>query len=139
MTDVTSPAPADRMVSFGEAFPLFLKNYAAFNGRSSRGAYWWATLALILITIVAAIIDMVMFSSMVAATNGNGPVSILLSLATLIPSIAIGVRRLHDIGKSGWWLLITLTIIGIFLLIYWYVQPGQRAENKYGPDKEAGR
>lgn len=63
----------------------------------------------------------------------------MFGLATLIPSLAISVRRLHDVGKSGWWLLIMFTIVGILLLLYWYVQPGQRAENKFGSDKEAGR
>lgn len=139
MTGAVSSPPADRMVGFGEALPLYLKNYAAFNGRSSRGAYWWLALILILISIPASIIDMILFSSIVASTNGSGPVAILFSLATFIPSLAIGVRRLHDVGRSGWWLLIIFTIVGILLLIYWYVQPGQRAENKFGPDKEAGR
>lgn len=139
MTGTSSSVPADRMVGFGEAFPLFLKNYAAFNGRSSRGAYWWLALAYSLISIAVAIADMVLFSNIVASLGGSGPISILFSLATLVPSLAIAVRRLHDVGKSGWWLLIMFTIIGIFLLLYWYVQPGQRAENKFGPDKEAGR
>ncbi len=139
MSDAPSSVPAGRMVGFGEAFPLFLKNYAAFNGRSSRGAYWWSSLVYILISVVIVIVDLMLFSSVTASLQGNGPVSILFGLATLVPSLAIGVRRLHDVGKSGWWLLITLTIVGILLLLYWYVQPGQRAENKFGPDKEAGR
>lgn len=132
-------APANRMVSFGEAFPLMLRNYAKFEGRSSRGAYWWAALVVALISIGVAIVDMIIFSNMVAATGGNGPLGILLSLALLVPNIALTVRRLHDVGRSGWWILITFTIIGILLLLFWYVQPGQRKENAFGPDVEAGK
>ena len=82
---------------------------------------------------------MVLFSGAVAAMNGTGPLAIVFSLATLIPNLAVAIRRLHDVGRSGWWLLIMFTIVGILVLLYWYVQPGQRSENKFGPDKEAGR
>jgi uncharacterized membrane protein YhaH (DUF805 family) len=139
MSDTTGAIPANRMVSFSEALPLFFKNYAAFQGRSSRGAYWWAGLALCLISIAIAIVDMILFSGFVAASNGNGPIGMLFGLATLIPGIAIGVRRLHDVGRSGWWVLIAFTVIGILLLLFWYVQPGQRQSNAFGPDSEAGR
>ena len=71
--------------------------------------------------------------------GGISPLNTLYSLAVLIPGIALSVRRLHDVGKLGWWFLIALTIIGILLLIYWYVQPGQREENQFGPDVEAGK
>lgn len=61
-------------------------------------------------------------------------------LVTLIPSISVGVRRLHDIGKSGWWFLISLTVIGILLIIYWACVTGDEGENRYGapalPDLE---
>ncbi|MFZ5617331.1 MAG: DUF805 domain-containing protein [Pseudomonadota bacterium] len=139
MTDAANAVPAGRMVSFGQALPLFFKNYFQFNGRSSRGAYWWATLALVLISIAAAVVDIVLFNDFVEAANGNGPVGILLSLATLIPGIAIGVRRLHDVGRSGWWTLLVFTIIGILVLLFWYIQPGQRKDNPFGADVEAGR
>ncbi len=139
MSDSTGAIPSNRMVSFGEALPLFFKNYAAFQGRSSRGAYWWAALAVVLISIAIAIVDAILFSGFVRTSNGNGPISILFSLVTLVPGIAIGVRRLHDIGRSGWWVLIALTVIGVLLLLYWYVQPGQRQDNQFGQDVEAGR
>jgi len=132
-----SDVPADRMVSFSEALPLYFKNYVNFQGRSSRGAYWWATLALILVSIGLAIVDSIVFSSF--TIEGTGPLGALFSLATIIPGIAIGVRRLHDVGRSGWWLLIYFTIIGILLILFWSVQPGQRQDNPFGPDKEAGR
>ena len=56
------------------------------------------------------------------------------SVALLIPGIAVAARRLHDINRTAWWILIAFTIIGILLLLYWYIQPGNRGDNKYGPD-----
>ena len=63
----------------------------------------------------------------------------LLSLVTLVPSISLSVRRLHDINKSGWWFLLSITLIGLIPLIYWAFQRGDRVENDYGSDIEAGR
>ena len=60
------------------------------------------------------------------------PVSTIYSLGALLPSLAVSARRLHDIGKSGWWMLIILTIIGIIPLIYWYCQPSTPGPNQYG-------
>ena len=124
--------PEGRMVGFVEAITLFFQNYVNFQGRSSRGAYWFWVLASIGISFVTGFIDGLIFGA-------AGPVNGLFILATLIPSISLGVRRLHDIGRSGWWLLISLTIIGIILLIVWACFPGERKENDYGPDVEAGK
>ena len=63
----------------------------------------------------------------------------LFSLVTLLPGISLSVRRLHDINRSGWWLLLSITLIGLIPLIYWACQRGARVENDYGSDKEAGR
>ena len=63
----------------------------------------------------------------------------LFSLVTLVPSISLSVRRLHDINRSGWWFLLSITLIGLIPLIYWACQRGDRVENDYGSDKEAGR
>ncbi|MGE0182326.1 MAG: DUF805 domain-containing protein [Parvularculaceae bacterium] len=134
-----SDVPADRMVEFKDAFKLGLTNYAQFHGRSSRGAYWWYALWILMISIGLAIIDGILFSGFVRKTGGDGPIQVLFSLGMLLPNIGIGVRRLHDVGRSGWWTLIAFTVIGILLLLYWAVQPGQRQENVFGPDKEAGR
>ncbi len=135
MTDVNAGASAaHRHVSFGHSIVLFFKNYLNFQGRSSRGAYWWLVLASLIAGFILGIIEALMFG---VEPDAAAPFSTLLTLATLIPSIALGVRRLHDIGRSGWWTLIFLTIIGIVLLIYWAAQPGERATNAYGPDVEA--
>ena len=134
-----SDVPADRMVEFKDAFKLGLTNYAQFHGRSSRGAYWWYALWILMISIGLAIVDGILFGGFVRKTGGDGPIQVLFSLGMLLPNIGIGVRRLHDVGRSGWWTLIAFTVIGILLLLYWAAQPGQRQENVFGPDKEAGR
>ncbi|GGF83958.1 MULTISPECIES: DUF805 domain-containing protein [Mameliella] len=114
----------DRQVGMGEAVKLFFTNYIKFEGRSNRGEYWWAFLAIIIISFVLGLIDG-MLGIMVLGT--------IFSLATLIPGIAIGVRRLHDIDKSGWWLLIGLIpVIGFFVLIYFFIQKPTPGPNRFG-------
>ena len=67
--------------------------------------------------------------------GGNAVVDSLSSLFLFIPGLALAVRRLHDVGRSGWWILIAFTIIGIiFPLLYWAIQRGTEGTNKYGPD-----
>lgn len=136
MSETTSPAGIEhRTVSFIQAFQLFFKNYVNFKERSSRGAFWWWYLWSILIGIALLVPDMMIFG----VDAEIQPFGSLFSLATLIPGIAISVRRLHDVGKSGWWLLLTLTIIGILVLLFWMIQPADEGTNKYGDDVEAGR
>ena len=97
-------------MNFGQAISTCFSNYATFSGRASRPEFWWFFLFQILVSIAAS-----MLGDVVAG---------LVSLAVLLPALAVGARRLHDIGKSGWWQLIMLTGIGLLLLIYWWVQPG---------------
>ncbi len=114
----------DRQVGMGEAVKLFFSNYIKFEGRSNRGEYWWAFLAIIIISFVLGLIDG-MLGIMVLGT--------IFSLATLIPGIAIGVRRLHDIDKSGWWLLIGLIpVVGFLVLIYFFIQKPTPGPNRFG-------
>jgi uncharacterized membrane protein YhaH (DUF805 family) len=125
------------------------QHYFDFNGRARRADFWWYVLAVLVITIVLAIIDRLIGTNILTA---------LLSLALLLPNLGIGVRRLHDIGKSGWWIVLPLApwllmlisflmfqwtlamILGVVtlacwvLLIYWYAQPGTAGQNPYGPD-----
>lgn len=142
MVETQTPSfgpPADRMVEFSDAISLGFKNYFQFRGRSSRGAYWWWSLAMALVGAAAGVADAIMFGDQFIAAEETGPIAAILSLATFFPSLSVSIRRLHDVNRSGWWLLLIFTIIGIFLLLYWYVQPGDRRANKYGEDAEAGR
>ena len=115
---------------------LFFKNYVNFGGRSSRGAYWLYVIWGIIISVVAVLIDVFALQT---GADASGPFELITNLVLLIPGFALSVRRLHDIGKSGWWLLLVFTVIGILLIIFWGCQPGDRSTNKYGPDVEAGR
>jgi uncharacterized membrane protein YhaH (DUF805 family) len=112
-------------MSFQEAISSGLSRYIDFNTRSSRSEYWFWVLFVILLSIVAGVIDNLLFGSSILGT--------LVTLGLLVPGIAVGVRRLHDIDRSGWWYLIALIpLIGALVLIYWFVQPGTPGSNEYG-------
>ena len=131
-----SNVPIERQVGFVESLSLFFKNYLNFSGRSGPGAYWWYLLWSLIFTILFAQIDSLALD---ISAEDLFSLSSAFALITLIPSISLSFRRLHDIDKSGWWLLISLTIIGIPVLIYWAIKAGDRQENSYGADMEAGR
>ena len=109
-----------------------LKKYAVFSGRARRKEYWYFFLFHIIIFLVLMTIDILIGSY--SAETRIGLLSALYLLATLIPHIAVGVRRLHDTNRSGWWILIGFVpILGIVLLIF-MVQDSQPSENQYGPN-----
>jgi len=113
---------------------LPLKRYAEFSGRSRRKEYWLFVLLLIPIYIAAMAIDFVIGLNTVVV-GLYGPFYLLTALALLVPSIAVGVRRLHDIDKSGWWLLITLIpLIGAIVLLVFACTAGTAGPNRFGPD-----
>ena len=89
-----------------------LKKYAQFTGRSQRAEYWWFALFVAISTVIANIIDVLLKTNKL----GAGLVSGLLSLALLIPNLSVSVRRLHDIDRTGWWLVAPI-IIGAFLVL----------------------
>jgi uncharacterized membrane protein YhaH (DUF805 family) len=108
-----------------------LKNYAGFSGRARRKEYWMFTLFNIIFAIVAMILDNVLGIAM--AEIGYGPLYGLYTLAVFIPGLAVSVRRLHDVGKSGWMILIVLIpIIGAIWLIVLLVTDSNSGENQYG-------
>jgi len=104
-------------MTFTQAISSGFRRYFDFRTRSSRSEYWWWTLFSILASVAATVFDEVLF-------GGTAVLDTLNTIALFIPGLAVAVRRLHDIDRSGWWFLIAFTIIGILLLIYWYVQPG---------------
>lgn len=123
-----------RKVSFAQSWVLFFRNYANFSGRSSRSAYWFWFLWTVIITLFIEILR--------ASIGGElSPVDIIdlvWSLGILVPSFALAARRLHDVGRSGWWQLIALTIVGIIPLFIWFVSAGDSDTNKYGDNVEQG-
>jgi len=110
-----------------------LKNYAGFSGRARRKEYWMFVLFNIIFVIVAVILDNLVGTAI--EETGFGLFYFLYLAAVLIPSLAVAVRRLHDVGKSGWMILIGLIpIIGGIWLLVLYVTDSQPGENQYGPN-----
>ena len=103
--------------------------YATFSGRASRSEYWFFYLFTIIASIVTWVIDTMLLGY---SSEDTGAISLIFQIIIILPSIAVGARRLHDIGKSGWWQLLILTIIGIILLIVWFATIGSSKKNNYG-------
>ncbi len=121
---------------FIDNFSHILKNSFNFSGRTSRREYWRGFLAFFLFNILLSLLA----PFLMAATDSieglfivSGLV-LLIQIALMPACISLNVRRLHDVGKSGWWLLISLTGIGSFYLLYLFVQPGNYGNNQYGQD-----
>ena len=106
-----------------------LKKYTVFEGRARRKEYWTFTLVNIIVFFVVGFIGGIL--GLAVLINA---VVVLYSLAILLPSIAVAVRRLHDTGRSGWWYLLVITIIGAIVLLVFMVQDSAPGENEYGPN-----
>lgn len=114
------------MNDFFSYFTRAFEKYFDFEGRDTRKQYWMFFLVYILASIVAAFGD---------ALIGFGVIGLLLALVSIIPSIAISTRRLHDTGRSGWWqLLILIPFIGPIVLLVFLCLPSEEGPNKYGPN-----
>lgn len=116
-----------------EAYKKVWKNFANFNGRASRADYWWFVLANMIVSAVISLLAVMGGDSFVAVIFSA--LSGLYSLAILIPTLALSVRRLHDINKSGWWYLINLVpCIGVIVFLVFCCIAGTPGDNQYGPD-----
>lgn len=114
-------------MSFVEAIKSVFTQYVGFSGRARRSEYWYWTLCNCIISGVLSAL----------ARNGGffTVLSVIWSLAVLLPGLAVCVRRLHDIGKSGWWLLIALVpAVGAIILIIFFVKDSEPGDNAYGPN-----
>jgi uncharacterized membrane protein YhaH (DUF805 family) len=110
-------------MTFTESIKTCFSKYASFDGRASLSEYWWFALFLVIASIVLSMI--------------NQPLSWLFSLATLLPSLAAGARRLHDTDRSGWFLLISLIpLLGWIAIIYLLAQPSKEP-NRFGAPAES--
>ena len=120
------------MVSFPQAINLGFKNYFKFSGRATRAENWWWVLFTVLAGIVLAVVDTL--TGTMGMLVGMWVVQ-MVELAVLVPSLALGARRLHDINRTGWWLLLLFVlVIGWIVLIVWAIKRGDEGPNKYGPD-----
>ena len=106
-------------MSFVQAVQVCLRKYVDFSGRAVRSEFWWFALFQLIVMVVASMLGETVYA--------------VVALALVLPSLAVGARRLHDIGKSGWFLLLhLLPIIGILVLIFFWVQASQTESNEYG-------
>ena len=123
-------------MGFGEAVNSFWSNYSKFKGRSRRSEYWWIQLFLVLTNLAVAAIDLALMDGDVdrfIANGGGGIVGLIWILVTIVPALAVLVRRLHDTGKTGWWALIGFVpIIGGIVLLVFTVLDSDAGENKFG-------
>ena len=104
---------------------LTTSTYAQFSGRASRSEYWWFALASFLVIMAAGIVD---------GVAGTFLVTLLAYLFLIIPGIAVSVRRLHDVDRSGTYLLLNVVpVIGSIIVFIWAVTPGDKKANEYGP------
>lgn len=121
-------------MTFQDAVKTCFSKYVVFSGRAQRSEFWWFALFTLVGSILLQGLDNMMFSGF---TGGQdvGLFSVVFSLGVLLPSIAVAVRRLHDLGKSGWWyLLIFIPLLGFLVLLYFFVQRGTEGPNDFGPD-----
>jgi uncharacterized membrane protein YhaH (DUF805 family) len=112
-------------------------NYANFSGRAQRAEYWYFTLFNVIFAFCFGFIDGLFGLSLASDANGDSLLGLLGTiywLALLIPGISVSARRLHDVGRSGWWLLLMFTCIGIIPLTIWACIDSTPGENQYGPN-----
>lgn len=114
-------------------FLIALRKYAVFEGRARRKEFWFFELFVVLISIVLAFVDRAIGTPLDPET-GVGTLSALAALALIIPSFAVGARRLHDTNRSGWWQLLYLTVIGTIVLLVFFLLDSHPGTNRFGPN-----
>ena len=116
-------------MSFSQAIAAGFSNYVNFAGRACRSEYWYWVLFIVLAEIVTSIIDYVI---------GYQVTTTLFGLAVLLPGLAVTIRRLHDLDRTGWWFLLAfIPVVGWIILIIWYCARGTAGPNRFGPDRLA--
>ncbi|MEP3196399.1 MAG: DUF805 domain-containing protein [Lentilitoribacter sp.] len=114
-------------MDFGQAISICFKKFADINGRAQRSEYWWFFLFNLIVNIAGT------------ALFGDGLISVLITLALIVPAISVGVRRLHDTNRSGWWMLaFIIPLLGLILALFWLTKRGTVGPNQYGDDPLGG-
>ncbi len=113
-----------------------LGKFATFSGRSRRKEYWYFTLVYVIAEIVLAVVDMA--TGLYSQSTGIGVLSGIFALAMILPSLSVTVRRLHDTGRSAWWLLIVLIpLLGAIVLLVFMILDGEPGSNRFGANPKA--
>lgn len=126
-------------MNFPTAVATVFRRYAVFSGRSGRPEFWWFFLFSVVVSIATDALDSTLFSSLVSNPDsgfgvGDGPLTAIFFVITIVPSLAVSARRFHDTGRSGWWTLVWLIpVVGWIAAIYLCAQAGQPTTNEYGP------
>lgn len=125
---ITPKVMYQRQVSFTEAVKRALTvNYCNFNGRSSRSEYWWYALAMLILNVILTLITG-------HHETASAVIGTIVGLALLLPGLGLAVRRMHDINKSGWWILINLIpVVGNIIFIIFACKDSDPYPNQYGP------
>lgn len=134
-------------MTFQQSIRTVLSKYATFSGRAARSEYWWWVLFVVGLNFITTIID----ATLIAPGLGLDPVgdsdaavaplSMVVGLLLFLPGLAVSVRRLHDLDKSGWWLLVMFVpLVGVLLLIFWFASRGTKGPNRFGrePHRDSG-
>ncbi|PZU45192.1 MAG: DUF805 domain-containing protein [Sphingomonas sp.] len=122
-------------MGFTDAVKTCLSKYATFSGRASRSEFWWFYLFFILASMVTGVIDALLLGHDPSQPGSVPWLSVILTLALILPSLAATIRRLHDKDRSGWWyLLIFIPLIGGIVILVWLVSRGTAGPNRFGPD-----
>ena len=107
-------------MNFVESIQSGFRNYTNFHGRAPRSEYWYFHLFVFLATMASVL---------------TGPLLIGVMLVLLIPTLAVNIRRLHDIDRSGWWIFIVwIPLVGAIILLVWHCERGTDGFNRFGPD-----
>ena len=118
-------------MNFGEAIASGFSNYVNFSSRAARSEYWYWVLFNVLAQVVTELID--------NAVIGMSVTTAIFSLAVLLPGIAVAARRLHDVDRTGWWLLLAFVpVVGLIVLLIWFCTKGTDGSNRFGPDPLRG-
>lgn len=154
------------MLNFGEAVRRYYGNYLNADGRAQRSAYWWVVLYQVIIYVVLGIVIFMaeggdqLWAALISILDGDldpsffddfnlgpsgvfaGILMVCFALVNIIPDIMLSIRRFHDLGQTGWLVLLfmimgSLPVIGLFAdlaNLVWFMLPGTNGPNKYGPD-----
>ncbi|AJE48999.1 DUF805 domain-containing protein [Celeribacter indicus] len=118
-------------MGFLTAIRSCFEKYVTFSGRARRAEYWWWALFVMIGSLILGGVDTIFFG----VPEITGPTAGLFSLLTFLPGLAVWVRRLHDVGRSGWWVfLIVIPLIGWIVLLVWAASRGDQGANRYGAD-----